>query len=131
MAAHNPSVSQAMTVEPARMHQSFEDYVDLCLISSVVPLLLTWLPISMYTVYQKFMQLAPPCSWLREFQTILAVHRLLFAQDGSLRSPQLLRRVHPWLRAPTAFDSQSRHTLTGEPQRLNHCMRGLCGYCGP
>ena len=57
-----------MAVEPDCMHCSFGESVDHCLIFFCVPLLLTWLPVSMYTVYQKFMQLAPPCAWLQELQ---------------------------------------------------------------
>ena len=53
------AVSQAIAVEPDRMTKVEESLIIVYCIFSHAPTVEPWLPVSMYTVHQKFMQLAP------------------------------------------------------------------------
>ena len=63
-----------MTVEPALTCTKVEDNVDLCFISSF-PAVVYLASRLDHTVYHKFMQLAPPCSWLDSYRDITRTSR--------------------------------------------------------
>ena len=69
VAARDLGVSHAMVVEPDRMHYTLVK-VWFAVASFVVLLFVTWLPVFLYTIHKKFMQLAPPCALFREFEDV-------------------------------------------------------------